>query len=255
MTNIITQIYEVQTPADANSLIELGVDHIGSVIISENSWKIPLIRETIKSSKGTTSKSSLIPLFKTPEIIFKVLDYYRPDIVHFCDDLSNCYHLDKGCDHLLYLQQTVREKFPEIKNMRSIPIVQSGSKDIVPTIKLARIFEPVSDFILTDTLITEKSSGLSEQQPVNGFIGITGKTCDWNMAVELVNSINVPVILAGGISADNVFEGIVHVRPAGVDSCTGTNAKDKNGNLIRFKKDFVKIKRFIKEVRRAEKVN
>lgn len=255
MENIITQIYEVQKPAEAKRLIELGVDHIGSVIVSEDSWKVPLIKKTIENTKGTTSKSSLIPLFKKPEIIFKLLDYYRPDIVHFCDDLSNHNNVNENYEELLYLQQNVKEKFPQVKIMRSIPIAQPGRTETVNTIKLARIFEPVSDFFLTDTLLTAKSKVSTDKQPVNGFIGITGKTCDWNMALKLVNSSNIPVILAGGISPDNVFDGITYVKPAGVDSCTGTNAKDENGGLIRFKKDFEKIKRFIKEVRSAEKVN
>ncbi len=253
MGKIITQIYEVQTPAEAKQLIELGVDHIGSVIVSEDNWKVPLIKETIENIKGTISKSSLIPLFKKPEIIIKVLDYYRPDIVHFCDDLSNHNNVNENYEDLLHLQKNVRENFPEIKIMRSIPIAQSGRTETVNTIKLAQIFEPVSDFFLTDTLLTAKSNVSTDQQPVNGFIGITGKTCDWNMALELVNSSSIPVILAGGISPDNVFDGITYVRPAGVDSCTGTNAKDENGDLIRFKKDFEKIKRFVKKVRSAEK--
>lgn len=253
MGNIITQIYEVQKPAEAKRLIELGVDHIGSVIISEDSWNVPLIKKTIENIKGTTSKSSLIPLFKKQEIIFKLLDYYRPDIVHFCDDLSNHNNVNENYEELLYLQQNVKEKFPQVKIMRSIPIAQPGRTETVNTIKLARIFEPVSDFFLTDTLLRAKSSVSTDKQPVNGFIGITGKICDWNMALKLVSSSSIPVILAGGISPDNVFDGITYVKPAGVDSCTGTNAKDKNGGLIRFKKDFGKIKRFIKEVRSAEK--
>jgi phosphoribosylanthranilate isomerase len=40
--------------------------------------------------------------------------------------------------------------------------------------------------------------------------------------------------------------------PAGADSCTQTNAKDKNGNPVRFKKDFRKVEAFVNEVRRAE---
>ena len=255
MEKIITQIYEVQTPAEAKQIIELGVDHIGSVIVSEDNWKVPLIKETIENIKGTTFKSSLIPLFKKPEIIFKVLNYYRPDIVHFCDDLSNHNDVKENYEDLLYLQHNVKEKFPEIMIMRSIPIAQSGKTETVDTINMARIFEPVSDFFLTDTLLTAKSNVSTDQQPVNGFIGITGKTCDWDMARKLVNSSSIPVILAGGISPDNVFDGITYVRPAGVDSCTATNAKDENGGLIRLKKDFKKIKRFVKAVRRAEKEN
>jgi len=154
MKNIITQIYEVQTPAEAKQLIELGVDHIGSVIVSEDNWKVPLIKETIENIKGTTSKSSLIPLFKKPEIIFKVLDYYRPDIVHFCDDLSNHNNVNENYEDPFILQQNVRENFPEVKIMRSIPIAQSGRTEIVSTIKLAQIFEPVSDYFLMNSSFT-----------------------------------------------------------------------------------------------------
>ena len=45
----------------------------------------------------------------------------------------------------------------------------------------------------------------------------------------------------------------MHVLPAGVDSCTKTNATDLKGRSIRFKKDFSRVKRFVDEVRRAEK--
>ena len=34
MKNIITQIYEIQTPAEAAAVIAAGVDHIGSVVVS-----------------------------------------------------------------------------------------------------------------------------------------------------------------------------------------------------------------------------
>ncbi|MBT8373510.1 MAG: hypothetical protein KJN80_01215, partial [Deltaproteobacteria bacterium] len=125
MANIITQIYEVQTPDEAKQLVELGVDHIGSVIVSEDNWRVPLIKETIQRVRGTNSKSSLIPLFNKPEIIFEVLYYYRPDIVHFCDDLSNHNNVYKNYEELLHLQKNIKKKYPEIKIMRSIPITQS----------------------------------------------------------------------------------------------------------------------------------
>ena len=38
MQRIIVQIYEVQTPLEADDLIELDVDNIGSVILSEENW-------------------------------------------------------------------------------------------------------------------------------------------------------------------------------------------------------------------------
>ena len=91
------------------------------------------------------------------------------------------------------------------------------------------------------------------KEPVKGFIGITGMTCDWNIARELVVNSKIPVILAGGLSPDNVYDALMEVWPAGADSCTQTNRLDREGNSVRFKKDFVKIKRFVEEVRKVER--
>ena len=90
------------------------------------------------------------------------------------------------------------------------------------------------------------------RQPVNGFIGITGRICDWKVATRLVAQSTIPVILGGGISPENAAAGIKQVRPAGVDSCTETNARDSNGRPLRFKKDVEKIKQLVAEVRRVE---
>jgi len=136
--------------------------------------------------------------------------------------------------------------------MRSMPIPQSKMPNQGETLELARMFEAVSDYFLTDTLIAKSSGSIFDSQPVKGFVGITGKTCDWGVAAQLVQSSHIPVILAGGITPDNVFDGIIQVMPAGVDSCTGTNALDDKGRLIRFKKDLGKIKHMVDEVRRAE---
>ncbi len=79
------------------------------------------------------------------------------------------------------------------------------------------MFEPVSDYFLTDTLMVPKDlpalSQAAEPQPVSGFIGITGVTCDWNDAKNLVAACKIPVILAGGITPDNVAEGILQGSP------------------------------------------
>jgi hypothetical protein len=38
-----------------------------------------------------------------------------------------------------------------------------------------------------------------DQQPLIGFIGITGKTCGWDPVAARVQITDVPVIFAGGI--------------------------------------------------------
>ena len=253
MKNIIVQIYEIQDPNEAESLVEIGVDQIGSVIVSETEWKIPGVKDTIRQVRSAAAKSSLIPLFNSLESVLYTLEYYQPDIVHFCESLVDEKDIWDYCRGLIHLQKEVKLRFPQIGIMRSIPIAQPGRNTWNATLELSRWFEPVSDFFLTDTLLANEPGIDDVPQPVPGFVGITGQRCDWETAAELVASCRIPVILAGGISPDNVAEGIRRVRPAGVDSCTRTNALDKKGVPIRFKKDLQQVKRLVRAVREAEK--
>jgi len=254
MHKITVQIYEIQTPSEAEKLIRLGVDHIGSVVESLGSWKVPLILDTVRTIHGAGAKSSLIPLFDDLDTLSFMLDYYRPDIVHFCEAITHENGICENCAKFVSIQKSIKRRFPEIEIMRSIPICQSDMPEQGDTLGMARIFEPVSDYFLTDTLLVKTSGSIVDHQPVQGFVGITGQTCNWDIAAKLAKSSQIPVILAGGISPDNVFDGILKVLPSGVDSCTGTNAMDTKGRSIRFKKDFEKVKRFMDEVHRAEQV-
>jgi phosphoribosylanthranilate isomerase len=253
MSKIIVQIYEVQTPSEAENLMALGVDHIGSVIVSKESWKVPSIRDTVQLVQGMDGRSSLIPLFDDLESICFMLDYYKPDIIHFCEAITLENGSGASCKKLVLLQKNIKKRFPEIKMMRSIPIPQPEVPNQGDALVLARMFEAVSDYFLTDTLIVKSSGSNVDLQPVKGFVGITGRTCNWDVAAQLIQSSHIPVILAGGITPDNVFDGIIQVMPAGVDSCTGTNALDPDGRSIRFKKDLEKVKHMVDETRRAEK--
>ena len=64
---MIVQIYEIQTPDEAERMVALEVDHIGSVVLNEESWKVSSIKETIELIRSTGARSSLIPLFSRAE--------------------------------------------------------------------------------------------------------------------------------------------------------------------------------------------
>jgi phosphoribosylanthranilate isomerase len=250
---MIIQIYEIQDPVEAESMIELGVDHIGSVLVSETNWKVSGVKDVLELIRSSSAKSSLIPLFNTRDSVLRTLDYYQPDIIHFCEALTDQKNMWDYCRQLIQLQEEVKKRFPQLMIMRSLPIAQADKKNSVPTLEFGRFFEPVSDFFLTDTLLTSTSTANDDPQPVHGFVGITGQTCNWNMAGKLVEASRIPVVLAGGISPGNVTEAIMRVRPGGVDSCTRTNALDEKGLPIRFKKDPHRVKRLVDAVRQAEK--
>jgi phosphoribosylanthranilate isomerase len=247
---VFVQIYEIQNPREAETMIMLGVDRIGSVVLCLEEWKNEEIRETVRMTKTTPVKSSLLPLFSLPDAVYRAADYYEPDVLHFCESFINNGNLSyDAVRRLISLQEGVRKRFPEVGIMRSIPVGCEGTSERIPSLEAARIFEPVSDFFLLDTFLAGQNNAPEIEQPEAGFVGITGKTCDWDMAAKLVQTSKIPVILAGGISPENVLDGIVQVKPAGVDSCTHTNAVDPEGNPVRFKKDPGKVKRLVEAVK------
>ena len=242
---MIVQIYEIQEPKEAALMAECGVDHIGGVILSSNEWQIPALKESVCVIRSAGRKSSIIPLFADPEAVHRVIDWYQPDIVHFCDGLNHGPVVDESAvAAAILLQQGVRERFPEVEIMRTIPIAPPCLGPHVPTLELGRLFQESSDWFLTDTLLVG-----GEAQPVAGHVGITGKVCDWEVARDLVIQSTIPVILAGGLSPGNVAEGLRFTKSAGADTCTATNLLDGEGNPIRFRKDPEKVRRFVEACR------
>ena len=242
---MIIQIYEIQTPREAEKCIELGIDHIGSVVLSLDEWRVPLLKETVQLSEGTDVKSSLIPLFHDTDMTYRAIDYYRPNYIHFCDSLTDQEGRAVDLEKFIKLQTGLKERFPEVGIIRSIPIPKKEVAPEFPFLDIAKALQASSDIFLTDTWLGK--------EPVEGYIGITGETADWEMAQSLVRQSRIPVILAGGLSPDNVYDSIMEVLPSGADSCTQTNMVVEEGDPIRFQKDFQKVEKFVKEARRAEK--
>jgi len=75
---------------------------------------------------------------------------------------------------------------------------------------------------------------------VKGAYGGTGVKADWSMAAELAGK--YPLLLAGGLTPENVAEAVRRVKPWGVDVASGVESAPGL-------KDAVKMRTFVKAVR------
>lgn len=80
---------------------------------------------------------------------------------------------------------------------------------------------------------------------VKGAYGGTGVTADWNAAAELAKQ--YPLLLAGGLTVENVAEAVRQVRPWGVDVASGVESRVGS-------KDANKMKAFVQAVKTESKV-
>lgn len=96
----------------------------------------------------------------------------------------------------------VRDALPYVKIIKAVHVMDRSA------VATARRYEPYADALILDTRTDEK-------------IGGTGIPHDWNISAEIVAGSTIPVLLAGGLTPENVREAIQKVRPYGVDVHTG----------------------------------
>jgi phosphoribosylanthranilate isomerase len=58
-------------------------------------------------------------------------------------------------------------------------------------------------------------------------LGGTGRVHDWDLSRRIVEAVDRPVFLAGGLRADNVSEAIARVKPFGVDLCSSVRSEGR----------------------------
>ena len=108
----------------------------------------------------------------------------------------------------------IRAGLPHLKLLRAVHV--TGPEALAQARGLARHV----DALILDTF-----------GPATGRHGATGLTHDWSISRQIVAETRVPVILAGGLTPDNVAAAIAAVRPWGVDVHTGIEDADGRRNL------------------------
>jgi len=214
------QIYTAQTPEEAQSLIALGVDHVG---VTPSNLGLPgeVSLSTARSIAEAAGDAICVALSVSSDLdeIEAMVAVVGPDILHLC-----------GLEGELPPEEVRR-----LRNRLAVPIMQAisvtGSKDVAK----ALAYQDVADYLILDT-----------QAPDIVGIGASGETHDWKVSKKIVEELDTPIILAGGLSPENVTEAIQIVKPWAVDSLTHTNHYLPDGG---FQKDLDKIHQFVRKAK------
>ncbi|MDP9511220.1 phosphoribosylanthranilate isomerase [Pseudomonas idahonensis] len=108
-----------------------------------------------------------------------------------------------------------------------------------PYIKALRV--KAGDDVAAACLAYPRASGILLDTYVEGVPGGTGEAFDWSLVPQ---GLSKPIILAGGLSAQNVAEAIARVRPYAVDVSGGV---EQSKGI----KDPARIQAFMQAVRRS----
>lgn len=214
------QIYTLQSVDEALEVVSVGVHNIGITPASiglpgEISYEVA--RDICKKVDGAT-KVALSVSSNIDEIIEMVM-FVNPDILHLCGEPGELNN--NGV-------KSLKERLEKLD--KGLPIMQAISIDDMSALDFAKEYEAISDYFILDT----------STSAVQG-VGASGNVHDWNVSKAIVDSVSIPVILAGGLSPENVQEAISKVKPWGVDSLTHTNKFFKDGG---FTKDIEKVREF-----------
>ena len=216
---MIVQIYTAQSADEAVALAERGVDHVG---LTPTTVGLPgqiseaVAAEAVAALRGRARSVALSVETDLAEIA-RMAAAVRPDILHLCGEIG----------------AVTPDDVRELRGMlpASMEIMQAIAVGAQDDIAMAREYAEVADYLILDSYTTD----------VQG-VGAAGVTHDWSRSAEIVASVGIPVILAGGLSAANVAESIAAVRPWGVDSLTLTNRPLGDG---RFEKDLDAVAAFV----------
>jgi phosphoribosylanthranilate isomerase len=218
--NHIIQVAGIIDTAEANMLMNLGVEYLGFPL------RLPVNKEDLTEDEA-------IEVIKEINLPFKsVLITYLNDadeIIAFCNKLDVKVVQLHGTIEQGELQK-LKSTRPDIEVIKSLVVRENNFSD------LEKIIDTLStwvDMYITDTF-----------DPSTGASGATGKTHDWNISRKLIQLSTKPVILAGGLNPSNVKLAILETNPAGVDVHTGIERADG-------RKDFDLTKKFIAECKEA----
>lgn len=203
------KICGIATPADAHAAVVAGADAIGLVFYPDSSRNISIeaAAEIVLTLPAFISSVALF-VDPDPELVREIEEVVKPN--------------------LLQLHGNESEGF--------------ASQFDTPYIKALRVAPHNADELEASINKYPSAKAILLDAWVEGVAGGTGETFDWGLVPESVRS---KIILAGGLTPENVTTAVEQIRPFAVDVSGGVESAPGQ-------KDADKITRFIQQVGAAQ---
>ncbi|QKY21064.1 phosphoribosylanthranilate isomerase [Halolamina sp. CBA1230] len=202
------------TETDVRAAVDAGADALGFVTDVD----VDTPREVAPERAATLAES--VPPFVTtvavtiPESVgaaVEVADRVAPDALQI--------HGEFGPDDVR-----------EIRDRAGVDVIVAVGADEPDR---AHALDGVADALLVDSLTESGAGG-------------TGETHDWERTRELRDELSTPLVLAGGLTPENVRDAVATVDPFAVDVASGVERDDEPG-----RKDHDALAAFVEEATRA----
>jgi phosphoribosylanthranilate isomerase len=208
------KICGIQSLEDALACVASGADAIGMLV------DVKISPRCITAAKAKTIVAGLPP-FVTPVIVMMPSS---AEEVAEAGRLIKPGAIQLHGDESPEMLRQIKSRLPWARLIKTIHVGTGGE------IEKAKAYQGCADAILLDTL-----------SPARGG---TGKTHDWGVSAEIIKAVDMPVLLAGGLSPANVAEAVDKAKPFAVDVSSGV----ENGH---YRKDLKKVKEFITRAKMA----
>jgi phosphoribosylanthranilate isomerase len=211
------KICGITTVSDARSAVEAGADAIGLNFFrgSPRFVTLDVAREIAAALPPGVAKVGLF-VNASPAEIRSVAEALELDCVQL--------HGDEPPEHLA--------KLMGLAVMRAFRLGPDGLTSVSLYLRACGELGASPQYVLLDAM-------------KSGQYGGTGATFDWQRAIDYLGLPNVPpLVLAGGLTDENVAEAIALVQPTAVDTASGVE-------LAPGRKDIARMMRFVAMARSA----
>ncbi|WP_224334349.1 phosphoribosylanthranilate isomerase [Haloprofundus halobius] len=203
---------------DLRIAADAGVDAVG--VITELPEQVESPREVLPNRAADLVAAAppfvttvLVLMPETPDRAVELARLVDPDVLQL--------HSEFAADELQYIRAEAETK-----------IVTAVDAEDPDDIERARDLDQVVDAVLLDSVSDEGAGG-------------TGETHDWETTADLAKKLCSPVILAGGLTPENVEEAIETAQPYGVDAASGV---ELTGGI----KDHDAVREFVRRAKASQ---